>query len=493
MPRIVAALGTALALLATTHLVRADDLTTDLHARRERLMAALDAQTMFVAWSAPPAVYSRDVDYEYRQDSNLLYLTGVAQEGTILVVMPGNETKREVLFIREPDARREQWTGHMLTKAEAQAATGIQTVYWTSQFEPFVTAMFNRVPFDLRRSQETTEFDRFFDGVRQGRAKLSLLFGRRPAPSQPLGDPYEFAKAARDRFIDVTLSDATSIVEGMRQVKTAYEQRVLRRSLEISSDAHLAGMRAAAPGKFEYEVEAAIEQVYLSNGAMSWSYPSIVASGPNATTLHYEASARRMDPGDLLLVDAAADYQGMSGDITRTYPVSGTFTEAQKDIYRVVQAAQDAGIRAATAGNRTRAIEVAVEDVVRAGLVKLGLVTDATGDQFRIWYPHGICHWIGLDVHDVGDYRRPLEPGMAFTIEPGIYIRDGALDQLADTPENRAFKEKVRPTVQKYLNIGIRLEDSFLLTGSGAERLSARAPHTIEEIEAFLRTKPTAH
>ncbi len=222
MPRIVAALGTALALLTTTHLVRADDLTTDLHARRERLMAALDAQTMFVAWSAPPAVYSRDVDYEYRQDSNLLYLTGVAQEGTILVVMPGNETKREVLFIREPDARREQWTGHMLTKAEAQAATGIQTVYWTSQFEPFVTAMFNRVPFDLRRSQETTEFDRFFEAVRQGRAKLSLLFGRRPAPSQPLGEPYEFAKAARDRFIDVTLSDATSTVEGMRQVKTAY-------------------------------------------------------------------------------------------------------------------------------------------------------------------------------------------------------------------------------------------------------------------------------
>ncbi len=267
---------------------------------------------------------------------------------------------------------------------------------------------------------------------------------------------------------------------------------MLRRSLEISSDAHVAGMRAAAPGKFEYEVEAAIEQVYLANGAMSWSYPSIVASGPNATTLHYEASARRMDAGDLLLVDAAADYQGMSGDITRTYPVSGAFTEAQKDIYRIVQAAQDAGIRAATAGHRTRAIEVAVEDVVRAGLVKLGLVTDATGDQFRIWYPHGICHWIGLDVHDVGDYLRPLEPGMAFTIEPGIYIRDGALDQLPDTPENRAFKEKVRPTVQKYLNIGIRLEDSFLLTGAGAERLSARAPHTIEEIEAFLRTKTTA-
>jgi len=222
-------------------------------------------------------------------------------------------------------------------------------------------------------------------------------------------------------------------------------------------------------------------------GAMSWSYPSIVASGPNATTLHYEASLRKMEAGDLLLVDAAADYQGMSGDITRTYPVSGTFTDAQKDIYRIVQAAQDAGIKAATVGHRTHDVEVAVEDVVRAGLVKLGLVTDATGDQFRIWYPHGICHWIGLDVHDVGDYLRPLEAGMAFTIEPGIYIRDGALDRLPDTPENKAFQEKVRPVVKKYLNIGVRLEDSFLLTESGPEKLSARAPHTMEEIEAFLK------
>ena len=290
----------------------------------------------------------------------------------------------------------------------------------------------------------------------------------------------------------MTLTDATAMVEGLRQVKTSYEQRILRRSLEISSDAHLAGMRAAAPGKYEYEVEAAIEQVYLANGAMSWSYPSIVASGPNATTLHYEASSRKMEAGDLLLVDAAADYQGQSGDITRTYPISGTFSPAQKDLYQIVVAAQDAGIKAAVAGHRTHAVEVAVEDVVRAGLLKLGLVTEATGDQFRIWYPHGICHWIGLDVHDVGDYKRPLEPGMAFTIEPGIYIRDGLLDQLPDTPENRAFKEKVRPVAQKYLNIGVRLEDSFLLTETGPERLSAKAPYTIEAIETFLKTRTPA-
>jgi len=149
-------------------------------------MSALDAQTMFIAWSAPPEVYSKDVNYQYRQDSNLLYLTGVDQEGAVLVLMPGNDKAREVLFIREPEPRREQWTGHMLTKEEARALTGIETVYWTSQFEPFVTAMFNRAPFGLlSRSKETHEYDRFFDAVRQSRAKLALLFGRRPAPSFP--------------------------------------------------------------------------------------------------------------------------------------------------------------------------------------------------------------------------------------------------------------------------------------------------------------------
>ncbi len=493
MRRLAAALAASTAgiVLATAlHAAPPDDgLVADLAARRGRVAAALGPEAMFIAWSAPPRVYSRDVDYEYRQDSNLLYLTGLSQEGTILVLMPGNEKKREMLFISEPDPKREQWTGHMLTKEEATAATGIETVYWTSEFEPFVTAMFDSRPYVKRRTEETTEYDTFLAAVKAGRSKLALLFGRRPAPSEPLTQPYEFAERARARFIGTSIIDATSVVESLRQVKTRYEQRILERSLAISSDAHLAGMRAAAPGKYEYQVEAAIEQVYLANGAMSWSYPSIVASGPNATTLHYEASTRQMEAGDLLLVDAAADYKGMSGDITRTYPVSGTFTEPQKDIYRIVLAAQDAGVKAAVAGNRTHAIEVAVEDVVRAGLVKLGLVTETTGDQFRVWYPHGICHWIGLDVHDVGDYRRPLEPGMAFTIEPGIYIRDGALDQLPDTPENRAFKEKVRPVVEKYKNIGVRIEDSFLLTPSGPKRLSAKVPRTIEEIEAFLASK----
>jgi Xaa-Pro aminopeptidase len=233
-------------------------------------------------------------------------------------------------------------------------------------------------------------------------------------------------------------------------------------------------------------VEAAIEEVYLRNGAMSWGYPSIVGSGPNATILHYGKSSRRMEAGDLLLVDAAGNYQGYTGDITRSYPINGKFSKEQREIYQIVLAAQEAGIKAVKSGARTNDVQAACDGVLRDGLVKLGLVTDPKGMQFKIWSTHGVLHGIGMDVHDVGS-RRTLEPGMAFVIEPGIYVREAALDALPKTAENAAFIEKVRPMVSKYKNIGVRIEDSFLLTDSGLERLSSSVPRTIDEIERFMK------
>jgi Xaa-Pro aminopeptidase len=475
------------ALFAAPVAAQAGERQDDLKARRARLMQTLDAGTVFIAWSAPAKVYSTDVNYEYRQDSNLLYLTGLEQEDTILVLMPGAATKKEVIFVREPNARREHWNGHVLTKEEVTAATGVEAVYFVAQFEPFITAMFNARNFGARRGDTVTEWNAFQAEIRAGRGKLALLFGPRPAPSQPLPEVYTWANKFRDRFFGVAFTDALPAVEALRQVKTAYEQKVLEKSVLISSEAHKAGMKAAAPGRFEYQVEAAIEQVYLANGAMSWGYPSIVGSGPNATILHYGASSRKMEPGDLLLVDAAGNYEGLTGDITRTYPVSGTFTPAQKEIYELVLAAQEAAMLQAKAGNKTAAIEKASEEIIKAGLLKLGLITDAKGDQFRTWYTHGICHWIGHDVHDVGDYERPLSPGMTFTIEPGLYIRQQALDDLPDTPANRAFKEGVAAAVAKFRNIGVRIEDSFLITDSGLKSLSASVPRTIAEVEAWLK------
>ena len=460
----------------------AGPLQDDLRARRAKAMDRLGSTTLTIFWSAPERVYSADVDYEYRQDSNFLYLTGIDQPESILVLMPGNRSRREILFIREPDARREHWEGHSLTATEATAASGIAAVMTTTQFEPFIAAMLSK----RAMGADADEYANFFGALTDSRARISLLLEPQPTLSAPPGPARQFADTLRARFFGFTVHDATPIVSELRQIKTPYEQDVLRKSVAISSDAHKAGMREAAPGKFEYEVEAAIENVYLRHGAMSWGYPSIVGSGPNSTILHYNRSSRKMEPGDVLLVDAAANYQGYTGDITRTYPVNGTFSREQREIYDIVLAAQDAGIAAAKAGNRVADIQAACEQVLRAGLVKLGLAVEATGQQFKVWATHGVSHWIGMDVHDVGTVST-LAPGMAFVIEPGIYVREAALDALPKTAENLAFIDKVRPMVQKYKNIGVRIEDSFLLTDKGLERLSAGVPRTIEDIERLMK------
>jgi Xaa-Pro aminopeptidase len=483
--RTLIALTVTIALFNTSSTF-AGPLQDDLKARRARLMDALGPEAIAIFWSAPVRVYSHDVEYEYRQDSNLFYLTGIDQEDTILVLMPGNETRREILFVREGDARREHWQGHTLTAAEATTLSGIESVMTAAQFEPFIAAMFSRRPMPAPGSA-ANEYQRFFDALVARKARLAVLLEPQTSLTEEPGPVTRFAGKLRERFFGFDVQDATPIVHRQRQIKTSYEQDILRKSVSISSAAHRAGMKAAAPGKYEYEVEAAIEEVYMRNGAMSWGYPSIVGSGPNATILHYSKSSRKMQAGDLLLVDAAANYQGYTGDITRTYPISGRFAPVQRDVYDIVLAAQEAGIKTAVAGKTPTDIQTACDEVLRAGLLKLGLVTEPKGQQFKIWATHGVVHWIGMDVHDVGP-RRPLEPGMAFVIEPGIYIRESALENLPKTPENLAFIEKVTPAVKKYRDVGVRIEDSFLLTERGLERLSDGVPRTIEEIERFLQT-----
>ena len=321
-----------------------------------------------------------------------------------------------------------------------------------------------------------------------GRARVALALGPRPLNSA-LTPELEFAQKIRERYVGFQVADASPTLNALRAVKTPYEQRILTRSAEISGEAQMAGMRAAHPGAYEYEVLAAIEAVQKGRGAVSWSYPSIVGSGPNATILHYPRGERQMQSGELLLVDAACNYGYMAADITRTYPVSGTFSPLHKDIYRIVLQAQEQAMAAARPGVSLQDVHNKTVEVIKAGLLKLGLITDTTGDQYKMWYPHGSTHFLGIDVHDVGDRKGPLAAGMAFTIEPGIYIRQSALDALPRTPENNALIEKVQPAVNRYRDIGVRIEDSFLLESTGLRRLSSAVPRTIEEIEAFLKPK----
>ena len=473
-----------LCVLGTGQLSRASELTDDLAAKRTRVMDRLGPESMLILWSAPVQRYSADIDYEYRQDSYLYYLTAVAQEETILILMPGNRARREILFIKDSDPVQEHWRGRRLTADEARARTGIETILPTSQFEPFLIDMLTRRGFAPVMPPDAMPF---MDALAADRARIALVHDTVRGATDVDPPPVQFVNKLRDKFTGFSSVNVKPIVDELRTVKTPYERAVLARSVEISNEAQLAGMRAARPGAYEYEVKAAIEAVHRGRGAVSWSYPSIVGSGPNATILHYPGGERQMQAGELLLVDAACNYGYMAADITRTYPVSGTFTPMQRDIYNVVLQAQEEGIKAARPGASLQEVHAKTVEIVKAGLLKLGLITDPKGDQYKLWYTHGASHYLGIDVHDVGSTAKALAPGMAFTIEPGIYVRQAALDALPKTPENLAFVERVQPAVRKYADIGVRIEDSFLMDERGLRNLSGSVPKTIDAIEMFLR------
>lgn len=255
--------------------------------------------------------------------------------------------------------------------------------------------------------------------------------------------------------------------------------------------------------KMEYEVHAEVEYTFRRRNADYWGYPSIVGCGANATTLHYVESQGGVRRGDLMLMDVGAEYDHYTADVTRTYPVNGKFSKEQAEIYQIVYDAQEAVASVTKPEAKMSTIEKTSVDTVKAGLLKLGLITslDGTYDatfngqtmkmpQHRLWFMHGNSHWLGMNVHDVGDYALPLKAGMVFTNEPGVYLREDALDYLPDTPDNRAFLAKVRPVYEKYRGIGVRIEDDMLVTASGVQWMTKELPRKIEEIEAFMAKAP---
>jgi Xaa-Pro aminopeptidase len=487
----------------------------DLAARRARLARTLGDDTVLVLWSAPPRVYSTDTNYEYRQESNLLYLTGLDDEDVTLVLVGGASAENEFLFVRARDPFRELWTGPIASVTEVRARTGIQRVFAqrrTEAFDAFMRGMFRETspgdtpgPPGTPAAPGATVSPAIDDAAAAGRAagdartswRLALIEhasatdrtsgSLEPAPAAQVA----WARGIAARHENIRLLDATAPLDRQRQVKTPYEQRVMRRSVEISAEAHIEGMRATRPGRWEYEVEAAIEHWFLRNGAMSWGYPSIVGSGPNATILHYLKSTRQMQSGDLLLVDAAANFQGLTGDITRTYPVNGRFSRDQRALYDIVLRAQEAGIAAARPGGSVGEINGAVRAEIGRGLLSVGLVTDqaaATGEsaQIDLWFPHGPVHGIGVDVHEpLGD----LVPGTTFVVEPGIYVRPDTLDRLAADPARAELAAVLRPAVMRFLNMGIRIEDSLLMTASGVEVMSVKVPKRASEVERLIGTR----
>jgi len=333
----------------------------------------------------------------------------------------------------------------------------------------------------------SAEFEKPIEYAGKQELQLYMILPPRPNAVEYRREQ-EFAAKIASVGAGVNIKDATAIFDALRRVKSQRELDILQHAVDITAEAFERTYSLAVPGTWEYEIQAQFEFTFLRRNA-HWGYPCIVGSGVNATTLHYQTNKDQMHDGDLLLMDDAAEFDQYSVDVTRTIPVNGRFTREQAEIYRLVWEAQQAGFRMALPGHAAsgdkESIQGAANEVFKQGLFKLGLITDANSDrQMKIWFPHGISHGIGLNVHDPGG--RELQPGMVVTVEPGLYFRPDALDNLPKTPENEKFIQAVKPTFEKYKGIGVRIEDDVLITAGQPKIISAGIPSKLEEVEATI-------
>ena len=477
--------------------------------RRSNVAAEIGKNGALILFSAEPKIYTNDVDFQYRQENNLYYLIGLKQQHATLVLMPG-KTPSEILFVPERDPANETWNGRMYSREEAQNLSGVRTIVDAREFPAFVEALKNKRAFSAKGVSISGTAENLFlllpgserddDGLREFRREFEF------AKDLAKISVNERTKAfGYEPLFGYKIQDAQPIFAELRLVKSPMEIKMLQHAVDITTEGFGRAMGVAPKIKHEYEAQAEIEYTFRRRNADYWGYPSIVGCGPNATTLHYVESQGAVRRGDLLLMDVGAEYEHYTADVTRTFPVSGKFTKAQAEIYQIVYDAQEAVGKATKPGaNLRNDVYAPGTETIKKGLAKLGLITapDATYKiklangqffdvpQFRLWFMHGVGHWLGMNVHDVGEYNTPLKPGMIFTNEPGVYIRGDALDYALKMPENADVLAKIRPAFEKYKNIGVRIEDDLLVTATGVTWMTKNLPRKLKDVEAMMaRTK----
>src|SRR6266851_3250021 len=471
---------------------------SELAQRRARVARAIGPSSLLILFSTEPRVYTNDVDYQYRQENNLYYLTNLKQKGATLVLLPGNMQFSEILFLPRRNPAAETWTGHMYSPQEANEISGIREIWEVSEFEPFIKALRNRQPYrpnaekilmsELPSSMQLANgngFEPLLRAAAQNEAGLYLLIPRE-LESREYKQEQRFASDWAKSASNFSVRNATPIFTELRLRKSPMELRIMQHAIDISTEAHERAWAAAANAKWEYEVDAEVAYTFKLRNADNWGYPDIVGCGANATTLHYQESQGPVKMGQLMLMDVGAEYGHYSADVTRTFPVSGKFSKEQAEVYQIVYDAQEAGAKAIKPGATLSQVHNAATEVIKDGLLKLGLITDRTSDwQYRIWFMHGTSHWLGMNVHDVGGSSLFL-PGMVFTNEPGIYIRPDALDNLPKTADYEKFVAAVRPAFEKYKGIGVRIEDDMQVTEEGVKWMTGALPRSIADIEGFI-------
>ncbi|GHC24240.1 Xaa-Pro aminopeptidase [Kushneria pakistanensis] len=423
--------------------------------RRERLMASVAPDSAILVPAAGLSVRNHDSDYPFRQSSNFHYLCGFPEPDAWLVLLPGREAGESVLFCQPRDPAAETWTGRRVGPRRAVKAYGVDEA-WS---------------LEARDEQLLT--------LLEGRRTLYLPLDNDAALSLA-GQMRDCLKARERRGPPAPSSyaDIDEILHEQRLIKSEAELALMRHAGEITARAHVRAMQCVRPGMFEYQLQAIIEHAFAMEGARAPAYGTIVGSGANACILHYMENDAVMAAGDLVLIDAGAEYGLYAGDITRTFPVSGRFSEPQRQLYEIVLGAQQRALRAVRPGATLESIHDGVVRDLTAGLVALGLVegpveTAIEQGHYKRFYLHGTSHWLGLDVHDVGRYRvdgasRALVPGMVLTVEPGLYI--------PDDPD----------IAEQWRGIGIRIEDNVVVTAEGRDVLTEGVPKRVREIEALM-------
>jgi Xaa-Pro aminopeptidase len=428
--------------------------------RRRRLLKAIGPASVAILSAAPERVRNRDVHYPYRQDSDFAYLTGFMEPESLLVLAPGRKQGEYVLFCRPRDEKKEIWDGRRAGVEGARAHFGASEAHPIEDVDvelPKLLEDRERIYYPLGRAPELDRRVMDWIQVVKGRARAGVR-----APEE--------------------LVSLDRVLHELRLFKSSSELKTMRRAARISAEAHRQVMRACRPEMWEYELEARFVQVCAERGGRFQAYPPIVGSGANACVLHYVDNRHRLVDGDLVLIDAGCELEGYASDITRTFPVNGRFAPAQRELYELVLAAQQAAIGKAVPGNRWDDPHREAVRVLTRGLVELG-VLEGNGkrlsklikeERYKPYFMHRTGHWLGMDVHDVGEYKmkgkwRLLEPGMVLTVEPGLYIGG----EREEVPE-------------RYRGIGIRVEDDVAITEDGNEVLSAGVPKSVADIETWM-------
>ncbi len=425
--------------------------------RRKNLMRAIGKDSIAIIPSAPVKLRSRDTDYRYRQDSDFYYLTGFNEPESVAVLISGRRAAEYIVFCRERDEMMETWNGRRLGVDRA----------------PEVLDADDAFPID--------DIDEILPGLLEGRERVFYSMGRETLFDNRIIGWINQLKAKSGSGASVP-SEFVSLdfhLHDMRLYKSRTELSALRKAAKISAAGHLAAMKRCEPGCMEYELEAELISVYRRSGA-DHSFLPIVGGGENGCILHYTENNAPLQDGDLVLVDSGAEWNGYAGDITRTYPVNGRFSEAQREVYEIVLEANLAAIDKVVAGNHWNDPHNAAVRVITRGLVSMGVLKGelkklVKDEEYRRYFMHRTGHWLGLDTHDVGDYKvddkwRLLEPGMVLTIEPGLYLTNS------------------KEIPKAYRNTGIRVEDDVIVSEAGAEIITSAVTKQVDEIEALMQS-----